>query len=185
VCFSADMINRIMTPRAAALAFAAPLLLATPAFADQESSKRIGATISVQTDNGGFYINTGSSRYANNGYNRRHHNYRVNEYGQTRAEVRRLKSRAVRACRRAIVNQAHAVGFRDVDFDDGRRAHQIGPHGFRVTFNEVEFESRRRDKERRVTCMVRRGDQVRNIEGIPHLRRGHNDHRRHRGYRGR
>lgn len=194
------MINRIMTTRAAALAFAAPLLLAAPALADhnQSPTQRSGATISVQTGNGSLYFNTGNNRLSYASHNRRngdYRGYRVNQYGQNREEVRRLKRRAIRACRRAIVDEAYAIGFRDVDFEDGRRAHQIGPHGFRVTFNEVEFESRRRDIERRVSCTVRGGNNVKHIEGLP--RRGHRgygrrdrddhhrrnrDHRGHRGY---
>ena len=79
-----------------------------------------------------------------------------------------------RACRRAIRNEASYIGFRDVDFDHGRRARQIGPRGFEVTFNEVEFEGRRRDFERPVTCIVRRGDNVKRIFGIPEPGRRHN-----------
>jgi len=180
------MMKRIMQPRAAALALAAPLLLAAPALADKgKSSKRVTGSISVQTDNGALHLNLGDRGYRSHGYTTRHHDYGyghnrydVNEWGQTRREVRRMKRRAIRACRSAIHSEAHHLGFYDVDFEDGRRARQIGPRGFRVTFNEVEFESRRRDIERRVTCIVRRGDIVRRIEGLPSPRgRGYRDHR--------
>ncbi|MCR9080701.1 MAG: hypothetical protein NXH78_16555 [Hyphomonadaceae bacterium] len=168
-----------MKPRAAALALAAPLLFTAPALADQgKSSTRVNGTISIQTENGGLHLNLGDRGYRSYGYNTGRH------YGHNnRRDVRRMKRRAIRACRRAIRAEADYLGFRDVDFDDGRYAERIGPRGFRVTFNEVEFEGRRRDFERPVTCIVRRGDEVRQIHGIP--RRGDRGHRRgHRGHRG-
>ena len=167
------MINRIMQPRAAALALAAPLLFTAPALADHgKSSKRVTGSISVQTGNGAFHIG-----YNDRGYRSNRH-YGHNSYYGDRQSYRQMKRRAIRACRRAIRDEAHYLGFRDVDFDDGRYAEQIGPRGFRVTFNEVEFETRRRDIERPVTCIVRRGDQVRQLYGIPQRgKRGNN-----RGY---
>ena len=181
------MINRIMKPRAAALALAAPLLFTAPALADPgSSSKSVTGSISIQTGNGGLYVNVGDRGYRSQGYSTNRHrdygynNHRVNEWGQSRREVRRLKRRAVQACRAAIRDEAHYLGFRDVDFDDGRRARQIGRRGFQVTFNEVEFEGRRRDIERQVNCVVRRGDYVKRLEGIPN--RGHRGHNNRRGY---
>ena len=181
------MMKRIMKPRAAALALAAPLLLTAPALADHgKSSKSVNGTISVQTENGGLYLNIGDQGYRSYGYNTRRHSpygyghdgYYVNDWGQTKREVRRLKRRAIRACRAAIRDEAHYRGFHDVDFEDGRRARQIGPKGFRVTFHEVEFEGRRRDIDRQVTCVVRRGDHVKRLEGLPSPRgRGYNDRR--------
>jgi len=177
------MINRIMKPRVAALALAAPLLFAAPALADNgHSGKRVTGSISVQTGNGALQLNVNNRGYGTVGYstNRRYgHN---GHYGNQRAD-RQLKRQAIRACRSAIRQEARHRGFRDVDFDDGRYAERIGPNGFRVTFNEVEFETRRRDIERPVTCIVRRGDQVRDIRGIPvRGQRGHN--RGNRGNRG-
>ncbi len=198
VWFSGLMINRIMTIRAAALALAAPLLFTVPAFAsDNNQTRRSGASISIQTGNGGVYYNTGNRRYGtygqnrtyqNRGYNRtphrssRVHGYDLNRYGQSRREVRHLKREAIQSCRRAIHDEAKRIGFRDVDFDHGRRAYQIGPQGFRVTFNEVEFEGRRgHDYERRVTCTVRQ-DHVDRLDGIPRARYANRDHRRNRGH---
>ena len=161
------MINRIMKPRAAALALAAPLLFAAPALADHgKTGKRVTGSISVQTGNGALQLNLGDRGYSSIGYstNRR---YGYNDRYGDRSQYRQMKRRAIQACRRAIRSEARYLGFRDVDFDDGRYAEQIGPRGFRVTFNEVEFETRRRDIERPVTCIVRRGDQVRDIRGIP------------------
>ena len=175
--------KRIMSPRAAALALAAPLLIAAPAFADHgKSSKHITGGVTVHTGNGALHFGVGHHGYGSIGYSTRrsygYDNYRYND----RYNNRQAKRQAIRACRRAIVNEANYLGFRDVDFDDGRYAEQIGPRGYRVTFNEVEFEGFRRDFERPVTCIVRGGDQVRDIRGIPIPgKRGHN--RRHGGYR--
>ena len=167
-----------MKPRAAALALAAPLLFTAPALADQGSSnKSVSGVISVQTDNGGLYLNIGDRGYRSHGYNTNRRYGNDGQYGNRR-ELRQMKRRAIRACRQAIRSEAHHLGFRDVDFDDGRYAERIGPQGFRVTFNEVEFEGRRRDIERQVTCVVRRGDHVKRIEGIPRrAQRGHNNRR--------
>ena len=180
------MMKRIMKPRAAALALAAPLLFTAPALADHGKSDKLSGSITFETQNGALTLNVGERGYRSYGYStRRHHNYGhdyyghgVNEWGQTRKEVKRLKRRAIRACRAAIRDEAHYLGFHDVDFEDGRRARQIGRKGFRVTFHEVEFEGRRRDFERPVTCIVRRGDYVKRIDGIPTPgRRGHNNRR--------
>jgi hypothetical protein len=171
------MMKRVMKPRAAALALAAPLLFAAPALADHgKSSARVNGNVSIQTGNGGLYLNVGDRGYGSIGYSTRSYNHR----GYRGDGYRQMKRRAIRACRQAIRNEAYYLGFRDVDFEHGRYAEQIGPRGFRVTFNEVEFEGRRRDFDRPVTCIVRRGDQVRDIRGIPVP--GKRGHRNHRGY---
>lgn len=171
------MIKRIMTPRAAALALAAPLLFAAPALADHgPSGKRVSGGITFTTGNGALTLNVGHHGYGAVGYNTNQRYYGQNDY---RRADRRARRTAIRACRAAIRNEAHYRGFHDVDFDDGRFVDQIGPRGFRVTFNEVEFETRRRDIERPVTCIVRRGDVVKHLDGIPYPRRN----RQHRnGY---
>lgn len=182
-----------MTTRAAVQALAAPLLLTAPALADKGHSKgkRANATISIGNGHSGITVSTSNRGYNAYGYNRsyghsnrgynRGYRYGVNEWGQTRREVKQLKRQAIRACRQAIRQEANYKGFRDVDFDDGRRAYQNGRQGFRVTFNEVEFEGRRRDIERQVTCQVRRGTNVKWIDGIP--QRGKRGHRRNSSYR--
>ena len=96
--------------------------------------------------------------------------------------MRGLSRDAVQACRRVVAKQAYRIGYRDVDFDDDRRVRQIGPNGFRVTLDDVEFEGRRRDRERDVTCTIRHGNVV-NVEGIPAPgHRGYQHTRGHRGY---
>lgn len=170
------MMKRIMKPRAAALALAAPLLFAAPALADHgKSAKSVSGGITVATGNGALHLSIGDRGYGSIGYRTNQRYYGHNDYYRGDRRARRT---AVRACRRAIRDEAHYLGFRDVDFDDGRYVEQIGPRGFRVTFNEVEFETRRRDIERPVTCIVRRGDEVRRLDGIPTPRRHNHNHRR-------
>lgn len=180
------MMNRIMKPRAAALALAAPLLFTAPALADHgKQSKRADATLSIQTENGGLYLNIGDRGYGSIGYNtNRHYGHRDYRYGDRYyGDDRQQRRRAIRACRQAIRSEADYIGFRDVDFERRAWAERIGPAGFRVTFGEVEFEGRRRDFERPVTCIVRRGDRVVDIQGIPQPgHRGHGHGRRHHGY---
>ncbi len=180
------MINRVIKTRVAALAIAAPLLLTAPALADH--NQRTEATISVQDGNTRFSISSNgrfSASYGNSGRrhqsHRRHrdhgrsgYGYQLNEYGQNSREVRRLERRATRACRSAILAEANYIGFSDVDFERRASTRQIGPHGFRVRFKDVEFEGRRREYERDVICTVRGGNTVKNIEGIP--RRGRRDY---------
>lgn len=169
------MINRIMTARVAALAVAAPLLFIAPALADSEKSRRGGATISINTGSGSLSYSTGHNRNQY-GHNR---GYRLNRWGQSQKEIKRLKGNAAQVCSRAIRNKAHRIGFRDVDFDDGKRVSQLGPRSFRVRFNEVEFENRRREIESRVTCVVRRGH-VAEIQGIPKRGKRGNSNRQYR-----
>lgn len=169
-----------MTLRAAALALAAPLLIATPALADNGKAAFSPQKdkISVRVQNGGITIRAGNTRRAHQpvsyrgygDYGHRGHVY-LNEFGQTEQQERRLRRRAIRACRMAINQEANYIGFRDVDFESRARARQIGPKGFKVTFRAVEFEGRRRDFERPVSCVVRRGDHVKQLSGIPEPRR--------------
>ena len=168
-----------MTSRVAALALAAPLLFTTPALADH--GRRGEATISVQNGNARLSISTDGRLSASSGnyYGRQHRNqsyrrghrndrgYGLNRWGQDHYEVRQLERRATRACRRAIRQEANYVGFRRAE--TGRRVHaqQIGPRGFEVRFNRVQFEGRRRDFNRAVTCTVRGGNDVKRLDGIP------------------
>lgn len=168
------MMKRIMTPRVAAAAVAASVLIAAPAAADTlRGGARVdtqighGTSLSIQVAHRDGYRYGSSTRRG----------YGLNEYGQTRAEERQLRRSAVRACRAEIGRVAWRIGFRDVDFDDDRRVRQIGPYGFRIRFDDVEFEGRRREIERDVTCVVRRGNVAR-LDGIPD---GHR-YRAGRGY---
>ena len=177
------MIKRIMTYRVAAAAFAVPALFAAPAAADPvrgaivQLEHKLGADTSLTLQVG-----------HNNRYQRDHRDnrdyrrgYHLNQWGQTEREARRLRRDAVQSCRRAVAHNAYRIGYRDVDFDDDRRVRQIGPYGFRVRLDDVEFEGRRRDRERDVTCTIRRGHVV-DIEGIPAP--GQRAHRRRGGHRG-
>jgi hypothetical protein len=172
------MIKRIMIFRVAAAAFAVPALFAAPAAADPvrgaivQLEQKLGANTSL-------VIQVGQKdRYGR--HDRR--DYRVNQWGQSEREVRGLRRDAVQACRREVAKQAYRIGYREVDFDDDRRLRQTGPYGFRVVLDDVEFESRRRDREHDVTCTVRRGHVV-DIHGLPAPgKRGYGHANGRRGY---
>lgn len=154
-----------MTLRVTAAAIAASVLLAAPAAADSvrraiaKVETRLGADTSL-------ILAVGSSNHDH--YRPHGQDYRrgLNQWGQTDREVRDLSRDAVQACRQAVRFEGRRLGFREVEFDDGHRVRQIGPRGFLVTFREVEFESRRREVETRVSCEVRRGSVV-DLEGLP------------------
>lgn len=173
LCFPAAMINRIMTSRVAALAFAAIPLTAVPAFADQPAHRSAVAApaLSLSLGDASFYVSVGGDKWR--GRNGR--TYRRDAYGQSPWQTRQLKRDALQTCRRAVSVQGYRTGFRDVDIDDDYRIHQIGPRGFEVHLDDVEFEGRRRDFDTRVSCIVRQGS-VRSISGLPQPG--------HRGYRG-
>jgi hypothetical protein len=164
------MIKPIRTLGAAVVALAAPALLTLPAQADTR-----GALAQVETrisDNTTLTLSLGGSTY-DAAYRARGSDYRrgLNQYGQTDREVRDLTRDALQACRQAVRTEGRRMGYRDVDFDRDQRVRQIGRYGFYVTFDEVEFESKKRDRETRVSCEVRRGDVV-SIEGIPRPNKG-------------
>ncbi|MEM9586882.1 MAG: hypothetical protein AAGA03_06340, partial [Planctomycetota bacterium] len=166
------MMKAIMKPRAAALAFAAPLLFAAPALADNgRANKGVTGSVTFQNGAGALTFDIGQNGLRSNVHHRHgsygHRNYRHyghDDYQQSNRQARRT---AIQACRRAIRREANYIGFHDVDFERGRYAERIGPRVYRVTFNEVDFEGRLLDFERRVSCFVRRGDRVVDIQGIP------------------
>jgi len=173
-CKSAPMTKPIRTLGAAVVALATPALLAAPAAADAR-----GAAAKVETrlgDDTRLTLAIGSAGYDSH---RREDGYRggdgyrrdLNQWGQSDREVRDLTRDAVQTCRQAVRQEARYLGYRDIDIDEDRRVRQVGPRGFFVTFDEVEFEGRRRDREARVTCEIRRGDVV-SLEGLPRPARG-------------
>jgi len=159
-CFSAAMMNRIMTSGVAAVALAASALFALPAAADAPAAKATFAT--KVGDNSALFIQVGTDgrdyRPAGYGY-RGDRDYRMNE-------VDRLSREAIQACRSSIRYEARRMGFRDVDFDSRAWAQPIGRAGYEVRFREVEFEGRRHEFERSVSCTVRHG-RVTDIDGLP------------------
>ncbi len=164
------MMKPIRTLGAAVVALAAPALFTLPAQADTR-----GAIAKVETrigDNTTFTLALGGSAY-DAAYRPRGSDYRrgLNQWGQTDREVRDLSRDALQACRQAVRTEARRMGYRDVDFDDDQRVRQTARYGFVVRFDEVEFESRRRDVETRVSCDVRKG-RVTSVSGIPHPPRG-------------
>jgi hypothetical protein len=183
------MIKRIMTYRVAAAAFAVPALFAAPAAADPvrgaivQLEHKLGADTSVTVQLAHNDRHGRDDRYKRNHRDNRSYRggYHLNQWGQSEWEARRLRRDAVQSCRRAVAHNAYRIGYRDVDFDDDRRVRQIGPYGFRVRLDDVEFEGRRRERESDVTCIIRHGHVV-DIEGIPAP--GHRSYRRRGGHRG-
>lgn len=178
-CKSVLMMKPIRTFGAAVVALAAPALLAAPAAADAR-----GSVAKVETrlgDDTKLTLAIGSAGYdshrRDDGYRRgdgyRGGDYRrdLNQWGQSDWEVRELTRDAVQSCRQAVRQEARYLGYREIDFDDDRRVRQVGPRGFVVTFDEVEFEGRHREREARVTCEIRRGGVV-SVEGLPRPHKG-------------
>lgn len=158
------MIKTIMKTRVAALAFAALPLTALPALADEAPYRTQTAVsgFSLSVADSSFYVSVGNNRYR--GRDGRYYNN--DRYGQRPWETRQLRREAVRMCAAAIQRQGYRAGFRDVDIDNDLRVNQIGPKGFRVLFDDVEFEGRRREFYRDVNCTVRQG-RIANISGLP------------------
>ena len=164
-CMTDPMMNPIKSLGAAVVALAAPALFTLPAAADTRSVARVETLLGSDTK---LTLSIGS------GYDdHRRGDYRrgLNAYGQTDWEVRELTRDAVQACRQAVRYEARQLGYRDVDIEDDLYVRQIGARGFYVTFEEVEFQDRRRDTETRVSCEIRRGNVV-SIEGIPRPHKG-------------
>ncbi len=159
------MMKPIKSLGVAVVALAAPALFILPAAADTRSVAKVETLLGSDTR---LTLSIGS------GYDdHRRGDYRrgLNQYGQTDREVRQLSRDAVQACRQAVRYEARQLGYREVDIDDDQRVRQIGPRGFFVTLDEVEFEGRRRDVETRVSCEIRRGSVV-SVEGIPRPHKG-------------
>jgi len=154
------MKNRIMTSGVAAVALAASALIALPAAADAPAV-RAGVATSLG-DNSTLFIEIGhgGADYRPAAYGYGHD--RDRGYSQS---YRRSRD-AIRACRAGIKHEARRTGFLDVDFDSRAWAQRIGRRDYQVRFREVEFEGRRREFERSVTCTVRDG-RVTWIDGMP------------------
>lgn len=160
------MKNAVIPFRALAVAFAAPMLFAAPAAA--QSAER---TITrIETPLPGVTVQLTQS-YATRDHYRAPSNRGGPSYGHNDRQVRAMRRDAVQACRAAIRHEGRRLGYRDIDIDDDLRVRQTGPASFHVRFDEVEFESRRRDIERRVACDTFRG-RVTNLSGLPHPARG-------------
>lgn len=181
------MMKRIMTPRAAAVAFAASALAIAPAVADPGHGQKYhthgtSADLHLNFGNGlAVSLNGGNVALRNHHSSYRYHDSRYRHSGYDRRydryHTKRLRREAIRACSDAVKYAARDRGFRRVHIDDVEGVRQIGPEGFRIRA-EFEFEGRRRDFERDVTCTVRRGRVV-DIDNLPRPR-GY----RHSGYRG-
>ena len=155
------MMNHVMTSGAAAVAFAASSLLALPAAAD---SPPVRAAIATNTgDNSTLFIEVGHG----NDYRPAAYSSRGAARGYAPHYRDRMSREAIQACRSGIKYEARRLGYRDVDFDSRAWAQPFGRRGYTIRFREVEFESRRHDFERSVSCTVRNG-RVTDIQGMPY-----------------
>lgn len=180
LCFPAAMMKRIMNTRVAALALAATPLLAAPALADAPASRTAVAApaLSLNVGDASLYVSVGHDRWR--GRDGRYHSR--SSYGQSPWEVRGLRRSAMQQCAAAIQRQGYRTGFRDVDIDDDVRIRQTGRNSFHIRFDDVEFEGRRRELERDISCSVNYGRVV-SLTGIPQPgRRGYGFRDDHRGH---
>jgi len=153
--------------RVLAVALAAPMLFAAPA-----AAQSLERTITrIETPLPGVSVQLSSQRYSARDDFRGPSWRGLNEWRQTEREVHALRRDAVHACRAAVRQEGRRLGYRKVDIDDDLRVRQLGPTSFQVRFDEVEFESRRRDIERRVTCETQRG-RVTALHGLPRPAQG-------------
>ena len=153
--------NHVMTSGAAAVALAASAFLTLPAAAD---SLPVRAAVATSIgDNSTLFIEVG---HDGSDYRPAAYSYRGATRGYTPNASDRMSRDAIQACRAGIRREARRLGYRDVDFDSRAWAQPIGRNGYTVRFREVEFEGRRHEFERSVSCTVRRGN-VTDIDGIP------------------
>lgn len=186
------MMKPIMTLRVAAAAMTASALFAAPAMADKAyrgKDAELAGGPRGYSPPGGEYCDRDArkrderySRYEDHwpgphrGYHDRDAGYSADPYAY---KERRARIDAVRQCRAAIADKAWRIGFHDVDFDRDRRVQRVGPAGFNVLFEEVEFEGRRREIKRSVICTIRRG-RVENIDWSEPYKGRHAHHGRDR-----
>ena len=155
------MMNHVMTSGAAAVALAASTLIALPAAADSPPV-RAGIATSIG-DNSTLFIEVG---HGGDDYRPAAYSYRGATRGYAPNYRDRMSREAIQACRAGIKYEARRAGYRDVDFDSRAWAQPFGRNGYTIRFREVEFEGRRREFERSVTCTVRDG-RVTWIDGMP------------------
>ncbi|MGB3624648.1 MAG: hypothetical protein WA989_02400 [Henriciella sp.] len=153
-----------MNTRVAALALAATPLTALPALADAPASTTAVASpaLSLSVGDASFYVSIGHDRWR--GRDGRYHSR--SRYGQAPWETRQLRRSAMQQCAAEIQRQGYRVGYRDIDIDDDIRTRQTGRNSFLVRFDDVEFEGRRRELERDISCSVSYGRVV-SLSGIP------------------
>ncbi|MEO0883776.1 MAG: hypothetical protein AAFY34_13750 [Pseudomonadota bacterium] len=163
------MMNRIMKTGVVAVALAASALLATPAVAQTEFA-------------GGSFGQRGVSdarlqKVHHRGYG---HQVRLNQFGQTPAEVKYLADRAIYECSCQLQIDARYVGYRGADLRRVRYE-QVGRNRF-VVYGRAKlfdgYDYRRQPYE----CVVRRGKIRRASDLYPVQHAGfHRDGYRRRG----
>lgn len=181
------MMKRIRNTRVAAAALAASALFAAPALADPgqgfgryhgEAHRGDDARLVVVDVRGRTGTHVSSGRYDRyDDYDGRYDNrWRHDDI------MREIVRDAVRSCRRAVRIEADRKGILDVDFEDVD-IRRVAPRVAEVRF-EAEFEGRRVELERNVTCTYTRGHvvDVRGVPTPPLYRYLHSGHRGTGGY---
>lgn len=154
--------NHVMTSGVAAVALAASALFALPAAADRPP---VRSTLATNIgDNSTLFIEVGHGR---DDYRPAAYSERGAQRGYAPNYRDRMSREAIRACRAGIMHEARRLRYRDVNFDSRAWAQPFGRTGYTIRFREVEFEGRRRDFDRSVSCTVRHGH-VTDIQGIPY-----------------
>lgn len=109
----------------------------------------------------------------------KHGRFRINDWGQTRFQVRRMKRNAIDACAYQLKADAHAYGYkraRIVDF----KAKQVGKRRFRV-YTKAKLFDGYKVRYDTYDCVVRRGYVAKAGDLRPikfHRGRGHNGFRK-------
>ncbi|MDJ0920591.1 MAG: hypothetical protein QNI84_05645 [Henriciella sp.] len=101
-------------------------------------------------------------------YGHGHRGYQVNQFGQTKREVRSLRREAFQTCAAKVARKGYRAGAYDVDVHrSDSRVRQIAPYGFVVRMKDVHADTPRGYVSADVTCKVRRGRVV-DLDGMPH-----------------
>ena len=137
------MFNRMIKTGIASVALAASaVLIAAPASADVGAKKLRG---------GGDFVH---SRF-------------VNDWGQSRRQIRRLKRNAIDSCAYQVRADARYLGYQRTRVVDAK-ARQIGKRRFRVK-TQVRLFDGYRVRYDTVSCVVRRGNVIR-ADGLQPIR---------------
>ena len=153
------MINRIMKTGVVAVALAASALLATPASA-QQGVRGDRAVSDLQLRGGPDRAFRGNRI----DHNRGHGKVFLNEYGQTKQEVRYLADKAIYACACQLEIDAYKYGFKEATFRGTPHFEQIGKNRFVVKGSAKLYDGYDVSRQS-YDCVVRRGD-VRQASGL-------------------
>ena len=154
------MMKRIMKTGVVAVALAASALLATPAVAQVNGFGERGVTSSELRGGPGFRGDRSFRHDRQYG-----HSPRLNEFGQTRAEVQHLVDQAIYECDCQLKLDADYVGYRGAELRRPR-VEQIGKRKFVVHARARLFDGYNVNRQS-YECLVRRGSVRRATDLFP------------------